>query len=137
MKFYAIAFLIFFGASLMGCAKPVREEYPFGSVPLNEIGLSCSDQAAMDIAHKAVTNKYPKLVKKLNENPFSLFESSYGGNAGNMKHMYSLKAIFNYYSIGDPQYGEFFEESIEVTMTKDCEVMDVIYLKGKRQIIID
>lgn len=135
MKFYAIAFLIFLGASLVGCTKPAREEYPFGSIPLNKIGLSCSDQAALEVAKKAVSDKYPKLVKKLNANPFSLFESSYDINGGDKKYTYSLKAIFNYYSIGEPQYGNFFEESVEVTMTKDCEVMDVIYFKGKVEII--
>jgi hypothetical protein len=127
--YFIFACLLFFA-----CSHPPRQEYPYISGSLSQIGLSCNDTFALDAAEKAVLRQYPKLEKKLKNNHFSIFRSWYGGDAGKMKHTYSLKAIFNYYSIGNPSEGKYFEESIEVRMTKNCEVDDVIYLRDTLQV---
>lgn len=110
---------------------PPREKYYLTTVTLEEIGLSCGNSFALDISRNAVAIKYPHYVKKLEENPFSVFDSWRDYELKNKT--YSLKSIFNYYRVGKPSGNWetiFFEESIEVQLTKECEVIDVIYLSG-------
>lgn len=126
-------YLLFFCVFIGGCAVGKKFEYPFKGGKLAEIGLSCSDDEALSLASKAVNDKYPGISEELYKNKFSIFSVSYAG-AGD--YVYSMKSIFNYYSIGGSDLGAFFEEYVEVILEVDCEIKDVIYFKGVNKITI-
>ncbi len=119
---------------IISCSHPQRQTYPYIGDSLDQIGLVCTNDQALILARDAALEKFPELEKKLTENPFSIFKSWYGGDTGKMSYKYSLKAIFYYYSLGKPEEGKYYEESVEVLMTKNCVVNDVIYLKDRLQV---
>lgn len=125
--------ICFLMVMFFGCSDASKFEYYIKSVKLAEIGLLCDDNEALRLAEKAVGSKYPGLIAKLRQHKFSIFDALYSGRSG---YVYSLKSIFNYYSVGKDDSGEFFEESVEVLMDKNCKVDDVIYFKGNAQITI-
>jgi len=123
--------VIFIGILIGACSSGAKFEYPFKSGKLSEMGLSCSDAEALNLAEKAVKDKYPSLSSKLEQNKFSVFSVSYAGSGD---YVYSMKSIFDYYSIGRSDLGTFFEEYVEVVLEVDCEIKDVVYFKGNNKI---
>lgn len=126
--------LLFVGALFVGCASNRAPEYPFQSIPLGSIGLLCSNEEALAIAKSAALEKYPNTKEKLKKYNFSDYTSTYSGKAEAYPHQYHLKAIFQYYPIGKPEFGNFFSETVTVSLTKECQVISVEYSKGFGQL---
>lgn len=111
--------------------EDANDEYFVKSISLDELGLSCSNSEAIEIAYQAVRDEYPRHLEKLDKNPFSVFSPVYGDFDGKIEQRYKLKSILGFKRINmKSMHGRYYEESIEVSLSEECDLRDVVYFKG-------
>jgi hypothetical protein len=121
--------------SSVGCqSEPWDDKYFIKSSSKGHNDLTCTSEEANDIASRAIKKKYPRHYKRFLEKRFTLFSPVYGNFGGVMQSRYNFKTILGYKKIEHSTYnGSYYQESIEVSLSKECEVLDVVYFKGKVQ----
>lgn len=109
-----------------------EEYYILPQDPDEFLQLNCTAERAIEIAFQAVEEKYPKLMGRLKKSGFSQFSTPYSSEYGGQKKYGELKSIFGYKGIEHgPGGAKFYEESVEVHLSIDCDVLNVNYFKGK------
>ena len=124
--------LIFFLISPYILANEVWDEEYYLKAPIEFLDVNCSKKEALEVAGLAVKEKYPEHYKKFSNKGFTVFSTPYGDRFSGIKNWGELKSILGYKLIEPgPQGAIYYEESIEVFLTQDCKVLDIVYFKGK------
>ena len=142
MRKFLVVFYIFI---LQACATNQSEawddKYYIENLDENpgHHNLACTNDEAKEIAKNAIKLEYPDHYNKFISNGFSLYSPSYGDyKEHKMIQLYTYKSILGYKEIehyaGVDSFsggGSYYEESLEVFLSKECKVYGVDYFKGK------
>jgi len=134
-KILTISALIIF--ILSGCThfpdEPWDDEYFIHDHSDGHHELKCTNEQAKKIARNAIGKELPKHYDSFINKGFSIYSPIYGDYKGNKSiQRYTYKSILGYKAIEHMKYGgSYYEEHIEVSITKECKVLGVDYFKGK------
>lgn len=123
-----------------GCSnlpdEPWNDEY-FQTTDMDgHHNLSCTNDEAKVIASAAIKREYREYYSEFLEKGFSLYSPTYGEYRGVETRYYTYKSILGYRKISHQRYGgSYYEKSIEVVLSEQCEVLGVDYFKGKIEYI--
>lgn len=99
--------------------------------------LACTNEEATIIAANALRKNYPEHYDRFQKIGFNHWSPLYGDYKGKTIHRYTYKTVLAYKILKrQAEQGSYNMESIEVSLTKSCEVLDVEYFKGKVEWII-
>lgn len=121
---------------MQGCtvlpAEPWEDEYFQKTSMDGHHNLDCTNDVAKEIAVKAVKDEYPEHFKAFLKKGFSLYSPIYGDYKGKQRWRYTYKSILGYKKIEHLRNGgSYYEKSIEVSLSKSCQILGVDYFKGK------
>ena len=118
---------------LAACSdEPWNDEYFIKDLSDGHSELECTKAEANSIASKAIENKQSKYYRRFLDKGFSIYNPVYGKFDGVTQQRYNYKTILGYKKVEHMVFGgSYYEESIEVSLSKTCDVLDVVYFKGK------
>ncbi len=94
--------------------------------------LACSNEEATVIAANALRKEYPEHYERFQKIGFNDWSPTYGDYKGKMIQRYTYKTVLAYKVLeSQSEQGSYKMESIEVSLSKSCEVLGVEYFKGK------
>lgn len=125
--------IVILAVAIAACAsEPWDDEYFVKDNSGGHTHLDCGNNEGTKIASAAIAEEYPNHYKRFLEKGFSIWSPVYGEVNGEIQWHYTYKTILGYKKIEHSRYqGSYYEESIEVALSQDCRVLDVVYFKGK------
>jgi hypothetical protein len=126
-------------AVLVSCesTKSWNDKYNVKFNPEGHHNLDCSNDEATAIAAGALRRKYPEHYERFKKIGFNDWAPIYGDYKGKTIQRYTYKTVLAYKILeNQSMQGSYKMESIEVSLSKSCEVLGVEYFKGKVEWII-
>lgn len=134
-----LLFVLLIWLCLTACesTKSHNHTYPVKFYPTGHHNLDCTDDEGTKIAELALKESFPEYYSRFKEIGFNHWAPIYGKYKGKTQSRYTYKVALVYRaSESPPQAGSQKIESIEVSLSKSCEVLGVDYFKGRQNISI-
>lgn len=129
-----IFFLLGLCVALASCesTKSWNDKYNVTFSPEGHHNLDCSNEEATAIAANALQKEYPEHYERFQKVGFNDWSPIYGDYKGETIQRYTYKTVLAYKILENhSEQGSYKMESIEVSLSKSCEVLGVEYFKGQ------